>query len=232
MSEPEYLDADGDPMVFPPGTPDEIKERVAEQARRMGTNRALMEARFHDFLTGLGLEDLRTMRILLAQINRDPKVGLMLEGVTVGLLAAKGEYGIMMEPALLGKTDFPGMDRVRLDVPDVIMGVESTPGEARPALEEEASSGSSSGEATDSTPAIHPDALAAMGDESPDVPNDISGIAPSPEETLEKYNVKRKDGDPVAVVCLGCGMEYESLADRMLRAPDHCTGCHSKAAWG
>jgi hypothetical protein len=33
-------------------------------------------------------------------------------------------------------------------------------------------------------------------------------------------------------VCLGCGMRYPSLQDRMMRAPDECSGCFRKSAHG
>ena len=33
-------------------------------------------------------------------------------------------------------------------------------------------------------------------------------------------------------ICKGCGTIYVSIEDRMLRAPDECSGCIQKAKWG
>lgn len=35
-----------------------------------------------------------------------------------------------------------------------------------------------------------------------------------------------------AIKCKDCGMEYQSLDDRMVKRPDDCSGCKQKAAWG
>lgn len=39
-------------------------------------------------------------------------------------------------------------------------------------------------------------------------------------------------GDKGKVKCNNCGIEYPSLADRMKRSPENCSGCHQKSAWG
>lgn len=39
-------------------------------------------------------------------------------------------------------------------------------------------------------------------------------------------------GPQCPVRCLGCGLKYVSLADRMMKRPDDCHGCHHKAAHG
>lgn len=53
---------------------------------------------------------------------------------------------------------------------------------------------------------------------------------------MVEYNVDDlRDEDTGAIIgfkCLGCGMNYQSLEDRMLRAPDDCHGCQHKSAWG
>lgn len=50
-------------------------------------------------------------------------------------------------------------------------------------------------------------------------------------QALKDYNLQIVDGE---VFCLGCGMKYVSVEDRMLRAPgtDGCHGCHHKSAHG
>ncbi len=49
-------------------------------------------------------------------------------------------------------------------------------------------------------------------------------------DAAHKYNVSFIEGDKVR--CNGCMIEYPSLSDRMLKAPDNCSGCHQKSAWG
>jgi len=36
----------------------------------------------------------------------------------------------------------------------------------------------------------------------------------------------------IGFICKGCGMQYVSIQDRMLRAADTCGGCIQKAKWG
>ena len=54
---------------------------------------------------------------------------------------------------------------------------------------------------------------------------------PAAQAALKEYNMELRDG---RFFCLGCGLEYVSLEDRMLRAPgaDGCHGCHHKSAHG
>jgi hypothetical protein len=58
---------------------------------------------------------------------------------------------------------------------------------------------------------------------------------------MDQYHVAPvDDGDLLgSVVCTGitppvegCGIVYQSLEDRMLRAPDYCSGCFAKAGQG
>lgn len=51
---------------------------------------------------------------------------------------------------------------------------------------------------------------------------------------MKQYNLEYdEDPDtPYIMKCKGCGKGSVSLDDRMLRAPDACTGCHEKSAWG
>jgi len=59
----------------------------------------------------------------------------------------------------------------------------------------------------------------------PDPPTDET----DPETLMEQYNL-------IAVgegfKCSKCGMTYVSLKDRMLRAPDECSGCIQTTKWG
>lgn len=50
--------------------------------------------------------------------------------------------------------------------------------------------------------------------------------------TMIEYGLQRaEDGK---LYCTGCGMEYQSLDDRMLKPPgvSGCSGCQQKSAWG
>lgn len=54
---------------------------------------------------------------------------------------------------------------------------------------------------------------------------------------MEEYNLDDlRDEDPphhlLGFICKGCGMRYVSIADRMLRPPDTCSGCQMKSAHG
>lgn len=51
------------------------------------------------------------------------------------------------------------------------------------------------------------------------------------QELLKEYNVK-PHGEFPKVKCRGCGLEYPSLRDRMMKRPDGCGGCHIKSAHG
>lgn len=51
-------------------------------------------------------------------------------------------------------------------------------------------------------------------------------------DNAHKYNVSLVSGGGGKVRCNGCLIEYPSLSDRMLKAPDNCSGCHQKSAWG
>lgn len=69
----------------------------------------------------------------------------------------------------------------------------------------------------------------------PKVTSEVQYLPPDRQALLEEYNVTDNDDDPKVdpkVVCLGCGMEYQSLEDRMLRKPNACHGCQHKAKWG
>lgn len=55
-------------------------------------------------------------------------------------------------------------------------------------------------------------------------------------KAMEAYNLDdlREKTDKVLLgfVCMNCGQTYPSIEDRMLKAPDDCPGCHTKAAHG
>jgi hypothetical protein len=40
-----------------------------------------------------------------------------------------------------------------------------------------------------------------------------------------------EDGE-APVICKDCGSLYQSLDDRIVKAPDDCWGCIEKAKWG
>lgn len=48
-----------------------------------------------------------------------------------------------------------------------------------------------------------------------------------------EYNVAFMESSTTGKVrCVGCGLEYVSLEDRMVKPPAECHGCQSKSAWG
>ena len=61
------------------------------------------------------------------------------------------------------------------------------------------------------------------------------------EQMIEYHLDDVRDEDThqiLGFICTGvngqgsCGMRYPSIEDRMLRAPDKCSGCEQKSAWG
>lgn len=228
MDDEQYLDADGDPIIFPPGTPDEIKQRAAAAAARQAGIRADLELRMNAIFTQLDDEMLVNLRIAFGQVaGAGANAGSMAryyEGLCVGSLAMRGRFGITMEPSLIGKEAVPGIEGLSES-----LGAPPAAPSSRPAAPSTSPPG-----------AVHPDLLALGGDVADDgtasieVPFDQF----TPERACGIYNVKPVDPtalfDPEKskVVCNGCGLEYVSLADRMLRPPDGCHGCHEKARWG
>lgn len=67
------------------------------------------------------------------------------------------------------------------------------------------------------------------------VPETLSG---DDQELMEQYNLDDlRDEDThklLGFVCLGCGKNYQSIQDRMLRQPgiEGCDGCINKQKWG
>jgi hypothetical protein len=63
-----------------------------------------------------------------------------------------------------------------------------------------------------------------------------SGLSVDDYTNMTTYNLDdlrdADTGDLLGFVCLNCGMTYPSIADRMLRAPDECSGCFRKAGHG
>jgi hypothetical protein len=50
----------------------------------------------------------------------------------------------------------------------------------------------------------------------------------------EQFNVTPSEGSKPGVTCRGCGQDYVSLGDRMIKPPgeENCPGCVHKAKWG
>lgn len=51
-------------------------------------------------------------------------------------------------------------------------------------------------------------------------------------DALHDYNLGLMPGVWPMVICKGCGLEYVSIEDRMLRSTDGCHGCHEKSKTG
>lgn len=51
-------------------------------------------------------------------------------------------------------------------------------------------------------------------------------------DLLREYNVRKTDATDREVQCIGCGLRYISLSDRMIKGPDDCHGCHIKSSQG
>jgi hypothetical protein len=215
MDEHEYLDADGDPIVFPPDTPEEYKQQVAAQASRVRAIRSDLENQMKRLLTDCDEDTLGIVRTMLGQIVRHPDpraLAMYHEGLIVAAVAVRfDKYGFTIDPKLLGYDDVPGAREhpghpAGVDV-DLVVDVDD-----------------------------EPDSIALPGprrDCEPELPEGL----PEAEvvRLFEEYNLQRCT-DPIApagfVECKGCGLVYVSLADRMLRAPDECHGCHEKAKHG
>lgn len=62
-------------------------------------------------------------------------------------------------------------------------------------------------------------------------PSEQDSYANSAIAIMEKYNVTPDVSFP-KVQCMGCGLMYPNLRDRMLKGPDDCHGCFMKASQG
>ncbi len=49
---------------------------------------------------------------------------------------------------------------------------------------------------------------------------------------LDDLRDNEENNTLLGFVCKNCGQRYPSLQDRILKAPDDCSGCHSKSRWG
>ena len=69
-------------------------------------------------------------------------------------------------------------------------------------------------------------------------PEDIETLDPIEEaraksdELHATYNVVPMHDGTHGVMCIGCGLTYVNLRDRMVKGPDDCHGCHQKSANG
>lgn len=68
-------------------------------------------------------------------------------------------------------------------------------------------------------------------------------LSPEDQENMKKYHLDdlrdEDTGELLGFICTGidgvrspCGVRYVSIEDRMLRDPEHCSGCFIKAAHG
>lgn len=227
----EYFDGDGDPMVFPPDMPEEMKAQIAAQSQRAGMIRADVELRMAHFFDSLDADQMQSLRIIMGQITRQPALAHYFEGIAVaGMFLKYGNSAFTFDPSLLGKSGVPGVDRLPTAQPpqaDQAVGQAEAP--AAPV-------------ADSPRPQIHPDALGAEIDPDFDPPAEppaqvigVPGYATSDAgeaALMAQYNVKQKEPGKPEVICQGCGLEYVSLADRMVKRPDDCHGCQEKARWG
>lgn len=65
-------------------------------------------------------------------------------------------------------------------------------------------------------------------------PELLATVPKKVQDQMDEYRLDFIEFQWPKVLCKGCGMEYVSLEDRMLKAPgiEGCTGCSHKGAWG
>jgi hypothetical protein len=82
--------------------------------------------------------------------------------------------------------------------------------------------------------AVRPEPVVNAGPVEPPQPADplILLAAASEKEVslLKQYNLYKHSSGKLT--CVGCGLEYISLRDRMVKEPDDCHGCKLKAGHG
>ena len=72
----------------------------------------------------------------------------------------------------------------------------------------------------------------------PKDPTEPTELPPEDLSNMEKFGLDDvRDEDTLKLlyfVCLGCGMHYQSIEDRMKEppGPEGCSGCRQKAKWG
>lgn len=63
-------------------------------------------------------------------------------------------------------------------------------------------------------------------------PDLVTGLDTDTRKNLADYRLNIVTQDYPKVACRDCGMIYQSLEDRMLKAPEDCIGCIQKEKWG
>lgn len=208
----KYFDEDGNPLIFPEDMPQGYIDFITEAHQRRKDIRSDVELRFRRLLTESTQEQIETIRLLLGQVRNSQHAAYYYEGMTAAAGVIRfGTGGITIDPTLIGRSGVPGVDDL-VDALDAMLaseGADTAPSSGVERIELDATS----------EPELPP------SDECEKISSDMEryGVAPSGEGC---------GGTDSPVTCVHCGLEYVSLADRMLRGPSSCHGCQEKARWG
>lgn len=177
----------GDDMIFPPGMPEELQEKVKMMFDRQKMAGQVTRQSISRFFQELSEDQLNTFKLILNMCSSSEGAAPFYEGLAAGVLAHKFNR-------------WPGWN----DEGASMVAFEFDPN-------------GSTLEATE-------------------VPI-VEGDKPTEWYTQKcnEYNVTASDstGDD-KVTCKGCGTEYVSLDDRMLRPPgiEGCSVCVQRQKWG
>lgn len=206
------------------GGPSQEQLRMQQEADRIA---------IENFLDGLSAEDMALLRNIFGSMRCDERgwIAAYYEGVLGTMLKMK--FGVCAHC---------GVDH---DAEDLAAHASADSDAAESSDSSDASDETILAEQSDNgTPSLFEEPDAFSSAPLPDVYVDTNreligqkGLLPvGIIEKMSEYNLDdlrdQDTGQILGFICLNCGMKYGSLDDRMLKAPDDCSGCHQKAAWG
>lgn len=202
--------------------PDEVKKEIEEQHQRAHMAQELVQHELETFIQELTLEQLRILRGWLYSMaaETDPHAILcMIYGDINRLYADKAKHCIICQKdhnniaqfgedgtLLIGTQDALDADKALQDVTPFNQTMEEVEYTAEEAV-------ARFRDRMNNPAPMEPDPVATMS------------------QMMKEYHIVRRVSDN-ALVCERCGKESVSMADRMLKDPEDCDGCHHRAAWG
>ena len=215
--------------------PEVIRARQEQQMMAAEAEQLAIE----HLLDNLTPEDLATLRVVLNTLVNDEKgrLAAYLEGVCATMLRVK--YDVC-----------PGCGEKHDSVEDMLDAhgeadsVADNDGEERANSSEQGAEIMLTDQNDDGTKSLfeQPDAFSSkpLPDVYVDASRELIGQKGLMTEDLiakmVEYNMDdlrdEDTGEIRGFICLNCRTVYPSLEDRMLKAPDDCSGCHQKSAWG
>jgi hypothetical protein len=209
---------DGPHFIFGGSLPPEIAQQIEEARDRQNMENKDWQLRTREFLDSLSIEHLLTFRDLMHMAGADEsgRYSSYYEGWITSILHYKFQVCTSC-----------GKDHADEDLKALTVVPEPEPESQEIPGQEELLSRQD---------VIDLDKMTAP------VPAELLYMRLTPEAydaKMEEYRVRTpmagevqmEDGE-APVICKDCGSLYQSLDDRIVKAPDDCWGCIEKAKWG